>query len=117
MPRDLPIGNGTLLAALGIGSIIAAIIDRSAAISNHRQNWINELREDLATFLKEIDVLHYRMSRILEGNVTTAMIEDLEENKQEARNSAMLADRRILNATKYDGDAIHRVRQSVSPPP
>ena len=85
----------TLLAALGIGSIIAAIIGRSVAISNHRQNWINELREDLATFLKEIDVLHYRISKILGDNENPATIDDLEK-QQDARNSAMLAYRRIL---------------------
>lgn len=51
-----------LIAAIGIGSIIAAIVGwwsaKAVAISNHRQNWINALRDDLVTFLKEVDVLH-----------------------------------------------------------
>lgn len=88
-----------MIAALGIGSVIAAVVGwwsaKAVAISNHRQNWINALREDLALFLKEVDTLHYRMSILLGDNSTPATQDDLEK-QQDARNSAMLSYRRIL---------------------
>ena len=93
----------TLIAALGIGSIISAVVGgvsaNAVAISNHRQSWINALRDDLAIFLGGIDVLHYRHAMVSQGNATR---EDLEK-LQDARNSAMLAYRRIhmrLNMTE-----------------
>ncbi len=85
-----------MVAALGIGSVIAAVVGwwsaKAVTISNHRQNWINALRDDLVTYLKEIDVLHFIMARILGSGGTT---EDLEK-QQNARNAAMLVYRRIL---------------------
>ena len=85
-----------LVAALGIGSIIAAVVGwwsaKAVTISNHRQNWINSLRDDLVTFLKEVDVLHFVMAKILGHGGTT---DDL-ERQQEARNAAMLVYRRVL---------------------
>jgi len=55
------------LAAVGIGTIIAAFLGllgvKAVAISYHRQNWINALREDLALYLKEIDMMHLRLSK------------------------------------------------------
>jgi hypothetical protein len=39
-------------AILGVvAAIAAALIARSVTISNHRQAWINGLRDDLAAFL------------------------------------------------------------------
>jgi hypothetical protein len=46
----------TLLAGLGIGSVVAALVSwwstKAVTISNHRQNWINALRDDLVTIPK-----------------------------------------------------------------
>jgi hypothetical protein len=86
----------SLVAALGIGTVVAATVGwwsaKAVAISNHRQNWINALRDDLVTYLKEVDVLHFRMTKILSAGGTGADI----ERQQEARNAAMLVYRRIL---------------------
>lgn len=88
-----------LIAALGVGTIMAAVVGwwsaKAVAISNHRQNWINALREDLAQFLKEVDVLHYRVARLAGSKGSPATVDDLDK-QQDARNSAMLAYRRIL---------------------
>lgn len=92
-----------LIAAFGVGSIIAAIVGwvsaKAVSISNHRQDWINALRDDIALYLMEVDVLHFRMTKIFHGPATT---DDLEK-QQDARNSAMMAYRRIrmrLNMTE-----------------
>lgn len=81
-----------LIAALGIGSFLSAMVGKAVAISNHRQNWIDALRDDLVSFLKEVDVLHFRMAKILGPGGTT---DDLEK-QQDARNAAMMAYRRVL---------------------
>ena len=47
------------LATLGVGSIVAALLSRWSVISNLRQAWINALRDDLASYLKEIQALHF----------------------------------------------------------
>jgi hypothetical protein len=91
-----------LIAAFGVGSIVAAIVGwasaRAVAISNHRQNWINGLREDIVAFLKEIDLLHFRLAKMRRGGDT----DDLEK-QQELRASGLLIRRRIrlrLNMTE-----------------
>lgn len=101
-----------LIAAIGIGSIIAAIVGwwsaKAVAISNHRQNWINALRDDLVTFLKEVDVLHYRVAMLSGNRSDKPTIDDLEK-QQDARNAAMLVYRRILmrlNMTESDHTAL-----------
>lgn len=84
-----------LFAAIGLGSIIASLISywgsKAVAIANHRQNWINALRDDLANFLKEIDVMHFRMATLLR----LGQQDDIEK-QQDCRNAAMLAYRRVL---------------------
>jgi len=92
-----------LIAAVGVGSIVSAVVgwwsSKAVAISNNRQNWINALRDDIAAFMKEIDILHFRMAKILQGPATS---DDLEK-QQEARASALLVYRRIrmrLNMTE-----------------
>ena len=53
-----------LIAALGIGLVLASVVGwwsaKAVAISNHRQNWIYALRDDILTYLKEIEVVHER---------------------------------------------------------
>lgn len=84
-----------LVAAFGFGSVLAALLGwfgaKAVAISNHRQNWINALRDDLVAFLKEVDVLHFRLA-MMEAH---GQMEDLEK-QQDARNAAMMAYRRVL---------------------
>jgi hypothetical protein len=82
----------SLITALGVGSVVAAILSRWSVISNLRQNWINALRDDLATYLTEIDAMHFRLRRLYDGPATT---DDLEK-QQETRNAALLVYRRIL---------------------
>jgi hypothetical protein len=63
-----------------VAAVTAALIARSVMTSNHRQAWINGLREDLATFFTAVDVIHA-------GNP---------EGQQKARSEALLAYRKIL---------------------
>jgi hypothetical protein len=88
-----------LIAAVGIGTIIAAVVGllsaKAVAISYHRQNWINALREDLALYLKEIDVMHLRLSKMFGHLGQPGTTEDL-ERQQESRTEALLVYRRIL---------------------
>lgn len=88
-----------LIAAIGIGAIIAAMVGwwsaKAVTISNHRQNWINALRDDLATYLKEIDAMHFRVARALGEIGEPGAIADLEK-QQESRQAALLVYRRIL---------------------
>lgn len=109
----------TLIAALGIGSVIAAVVGwwsaKAVAISNHRQNWINTLRDDLVTFLKEVDVLHYRVAMLSSDRGPPSTIEDLEK-QQEARNDAMLVYRRVLmrlNTTEPDHVALGQALEGL----
>jgi hypothetical protein len=87
------------LAAVGIGTIIAAVVgllgSKAVAISHHRQNWIDALREDVVLYLKEIEVMHFRLSKLFGQLGEPATTEDL-ERQQETRNDALLVYRRIL---------------------
>ena len=67
---------------LGVGSIVAGLIAWRTAISNHRQAWINDLRDDLATYLKELENIHSVIGDLLSaiGDVV-----ELEKKKREAR--------------------------------
>jgi hypothetical protein len=84
-----------LIAAFGIGSIVSAIVGwwsaKAVAISNHRQSWINALRDDIVAYLREIDLLHFRIAKINQGPADVTDLEKL----QEARASALLVFRRI----------------------
>lgn len=79
-------------AVLGmIAAIAAALIARSVMVSNHRQAWINGLREDLASFFTAVDVIHFRLTTLSEDGDTQRL-----EERQRARNDVLLAHRRIL---------------------
>ena len=85
-----------LITALGFGSVLAAVVGwssaKAVAISNHRQNWINALRDDIVTYLKEIELVHEKFVLTSREGATA---EDL-ERLQEARRAALLVHRRIL---------------------
>lgn len=79
-------------AILGlIAALVAAFIGRSVMIGNHRQAWINALRDDLAQFFTSIDVIHFRMAVLWQGGDASDL-----ESQQKARNEVLLAYRRIL---------------------
>lgn len=79
-------------AILGfIAAIVAALITRSVMIANHRQAWINALRDDLAQFFTNIDVIYFRMATLVKAGD-----EDGLESQQKARNEVLLVYRRIL---------------------
>lgn len=60
-------------------------------ISNHRQAWINGLRDDLASFFTAIDVIHFRVAMLGHGGDASKL-----EEQQKARNDVLLAHRKIL---------------------
>jgi hypothetical protein len=67
-----------------IAAIAAALIARSVMVSNHRQAWINGLRDDLAAFFAAIDI------------VSQAIDVDRPEESRKACSEALLAYRKIL---------------------
>lgn len=86
-----------LFAGLGIGSILAAVVGwvsaKAVTISNHRQNWINAIRDDLVEYLRGIEQVHYRVSNVSRGiEPADQALEEL----QGARQSALLVYGRIL---------------------
>jgi hypothetical protein len=81
----------SLLALLGLGSIIAALISWRVAISNHRQAWINALRDDLATYLRELESMHYVI-----GDLWLNADPDSEKKKREARIAILFVYWRIV---------------------
>jgi hypothetical protein len=85
----------SLLTAIGIGSIVAAAIGWSVAISNHRQAWITALRDDLATFLKELEIMHHAVGNFLSAKSISDSA-TLEREVQSARVSVLFVQRRII---------------------
>lgn len=80
-----------LLAAIGVGSITAALVGRWVAISNLRQAWINALRDDLATFFKELEQIHYAI-----GDLQRAPAAKTEKLKRDARVAILFVYWRIV---------------------
>jgi len=74
-----------------VAAIAAALITRSVMVSNHRQAWINGLREDLAAFFTAIDVVHFKMAALSQAADTGKL-----EEQQKARNDALLSYGKIL---------------------
>jgi hypothetical protein len=54
-----------LVAAIGVGTIISALVGHQTAISNHRQAWINALRDDLAEYFKALGKMNDLMPSYL----------------------------------------------------
>jgi len=87
---------GALATAIvaAVAGITAAAITHSAKISEFRQAWINALRDDVATYFKELDRIHFYVGK-LHHNKDSARIEELEQQKYEARARLMLVYYRI----------------------
>ena len=86
-----------LLAGIGVGSIIAAAIGWAVAISNHRQAWINALRDDVAIFLKELEVMHYAIRDVFAAKTAEELVA-AETAKRDARVAVIFAQNRICDS-------------------
>jgi hypothetical protein len=86
-----------LLAAIGVGTIISAFVGHLVAISNHRQAWINALRDDLAEFFKALEAMAYAVRDYMQDSAK------FEDKKRQARISLLFVFERIrlrLNRTE-----------------
>jgi hypothetical protein len=83
----------SIIAVLGVGSIVAGLISWRIAISNHRQAWINALRDDLSTYLKELETMHYVTFSLLSAKADDGT---LEKTKQDARLAILFTYWRIV---------------------
>jgi hypothetical protein len=72
-----------IISAIGFGSIVAAVVGWYGVISNHRQAWINALRDDLAMFLRELEVMHYAIGDLFAAK-TVDELPPLEKQKQDS---------------------------------
>jgi hypothetical protein len=80
----------SIVAVLGVGSIVAALISWRISISNHRQTWIDALRDDLSGYLKELENVHYAFGAQMRGG--TEAVQKLHE----ARTAALFVYWRIV---------------------
>ena len=80
-----------LIAAIGVGSIISAFIGHHVAISNHRQAWINALRDDIAEFVKLLERLAY----VVRDWMKDSTAEGVEEKRRVARTELLFIYERI----------------------
>lgn len=86
-----------LLAAIGVGTIISAFVGHLIAISNHRQDWINALRDDLAEFFKALESLGYAVRDYIQDSAK------FDNKRREARIAFLFIFERIrlrLNRTE-----------------
>jgi hypothetical protein len=96
-----------IISAIGFGSIVAAVVGWYGVISNHRQAWINALRDDLAMFLRELEVMHYAIGDLFAAK-TVDELPPLEKQKQDARVAVLFIQRRIVLRLKSTRTAAHR---------
>ena len=78
-----------LVAAVGAGTIIAALVGHLTTISNYRQAWINALRDDLAEFFKALETMNYVIFNYLKDS------EKYDEPRREARVALLFVYERI----------------------
>jgi hypothetical protein len=83
------------IAGIGLGSIIAAAIGWRVTILNLTQTSITALRDDLATYVKDLEVMHYTIGNLLSPS-QQAPWEELEKQKHEVRVAVLFIRRRIL---------------------
>jgi hypothetical protein len=85
------------VAAIGVGTIVGAIVSHLTAISNFRQAWINALRDDLAKYFKALEDLNFIITEYLKDSAKN------EDRKAKARTKALVMFERIrlrLNRTE-----------------
>jgi hypothetical protein len=86
-----------LLAAIGVGTIISALVGHLVSISNHRQDWINALRDDLAEFFKALEAMGYAVRDYMQDSA------EFDNKRREARIALLFVFERIrlrLNRTE-----------------
>ncbi len=84
-----------LLAAISVGSIAAALIAHAGTISNHRQDWINALRDDLAEFQKQIALINEAVSD-LAGSPDASESKIREKRARKIKHSLYFIHNRLL---------------------
>jgi hypothetical protein len=85
------------VAAIGVGTIISAFVGHLVAISNHRQDWINALRDDLAEFCKALEAMGYAMRDYMQDSAK------FDDKRREAKIALLFVFQRIklrLNRTE-----------------
>lgn len=96
-----------LLAGIGVGSIIAALIGWFVAVAKFRQAWIDALRDDLALFFQELEKIHYATDDVLgDGG------EENEQKERDARIAILFVYSRIvlrLNRTETEHIELRRL--------
>lgn len=86
------------IAAVGIGTIIAAGVSHVTTISTFRQKWINALREDLVEYFRALEILNH-VAKAFAADPTVG----LRDRKAEARaNALMIFDRICLRLNKKE---------------
>lgn len=88
-------------AALGIGSIIAAIISRWNAISLLRQDWINSLRNEISSFFHAVDVFGATLGNYRKGETEYDVV-------RQTRDEAMSKYRQVVLRLNFRESA-HRI--------
>ncbi len=90
----------SIVGVLGFGSIVAGLISWRIAILNHEQARINALRDDVTTFFRDLEVMHYTIGDLFAAKTDAGT---LEKRTQDARVAILFTYWRIvlrLNATQ-----------------
>lgn len=89
--------NAALITAIVglLATLAAAWISHAAKISEFRHSWINGLRDDLATYFRALEAVHFCVGRLLK-NTDPTKLDEIEQNKHDARSELLFAYRRIL---------------------
>jgi uncharacterized membrane protein YccC len=85
------------VAAIGVGTVISALVGHLVAVSNHRHAWINALRDDLAEFSKALEAMVYAVRDYMRDS------EKFDDKRREARIALLFVFQRIrlrLNRTE-----------------
>lgn len=99
-----------LIAAIGVGSIISAVIGHHVAISNHRQDWINALRDDIAEFVKLLEKMAYAMRDVMRDSRE----EGVEQKRRDARCDLLFTYERIRLRLNWKEDDHQALEQELS---
>jgi hypothetical protein len=106
--------SSSFWTTIGLGSILAAILGwlaiKSVMIANHRQAWINGLRDDLAEFFTNIDAIYFFMAKQPQSG-SAANLED----QQKTRRAVLLSHRRILMRLNMTGQLHQDLEETLQP--